>query len=257
MNLFYINNDKNWDAMVASIQVYNANCAECGLKKLCFPIGLDSSEVERLDQIVKRKSPLQKGDSLFVQGAAFSSIYAVRAGGFKVVSVTASGEDRILGFYLPGDILGADALATGQYVSSAVAFDTSSVCEIPYPDLEHLSLSLPALNHQLVSMISKELIEERMHAILLSRKGAEERVALFLSWLSQRQGKRGYSANSFRLGLLHRELAIYLGLTPETVSRVLAKLTEEAVLTWRNKQINILDSAKLLLLAGEANSALS
>jgi CRP/FNR family transcriptional regulator len=239
--------------MVTSIQVFNANCAECGLKKLCFPIGLDQSEVSRLDQIVKRKSPLQKGDHLFVQGEKFSSIYAVRAGGFKVTSLNSAGDDRILGFYLPGDILGADALATGEYVSSAVAIDTTTVCEIPYQDLERLSHYLPALNQQLLAMISKELIEERMHAMLLSRKGAEERVALFLLWISQRQERRGYSYNSFRLGLLHRELAVYLGLTPETVSRVLAKLTEEEILIWRNKQVDIFNLERLLVLAGETS----
>lgn len=240
--------------MVTSIPVYSTNCAECGLKKLCFPIGLDHAEVEKLDQIVKRRSPLQKSDRLFVQGDRFSSIYAVRAGGFKVVSVTPAGEDRILGFYLPGDILGSDALASGYYVSSAIAIDTTTVCEIPYTDLEKLSHYLPALNNQLLSMISKELIEERMHAMLLSRKGAEERVALFLFWISQRQGRRGYSANSFRLGLLHRELAIYLGLTPETVSRVLARLTDDQVLAWRNKQVSIFDPARLVVLAGESHS---
>ena len=240
--------------MVTNIPVYNANCAECGLKRLCFPIGLDLAEIERLDQIVKRRSPMQKGDRLFVQGDKFASIYAVRAGGFKVVSVSPTGDDRILGFYLPGDILGADALASGQYVSSAIAIDTTTVCEIPYADLEKLSQLLPALNSQLLSMISKELIEERMHAMLLSRKGAEERVALFLVWISQRQGRRGYSPNSFRLGLLHRELAIYLGLTPETVSRVLARLTDDEVLAWRNKQVTIFSPERLLLLAGEVQT---
>lgn len=242
--------------MVTNIPVYHANCAECGLKKLCFPIGLDQAEVAKLDQIVKRKNPLHKGDRLFAQGDSFASIYAVRAGGLKVTSVSATGEDRILGFYLPGDILGADALATGQYVSSAIAIDTTTVCEIPYTDLEKLSQLLPALNSQVLSMISKELIEERMHAMLLSRKGAEERIALFLVWISQRQGRRGYSPDNFRLGLLHRELALYLGLTPETVSRVLARLTDDGVMAWRNKQVTIFDPERLQVLAGE-NSASS
>lgn len=237
--------------MATPIPLFNASCVECGLKKLCFPLGLDKADMLRLDAIVKRKSPLQKGDSLFSLGQPFQSVYAVRAGGFKVTTLNAAGEDQILGFYLPGDILGADALASGRHVSTAVAVDTTTVCEIPFHELEHLSLQVPALNHQLLSLISKELVDERMHAELLARKSAEERLALFVLWLARRQERRGFSAHQFRLGLLHRDVALYLGLTPETVSRILAKLADERVFLWRNKQVEVLDMTLLSELAGE------
>jgi CRP/FNR family transcriptional regulator len=239
--------------MATPISLFNANCAECGLKKLCFPIGLDKADVLRLDEIVKRKSPLQKGDVLFSHGKSFQAVYAVRSGGFKVVATNAAGDDQILGFYLPGDILGADAVARGEHVSTAIAIDTTTVCEIPFPELERLSLQVPALNHQLLSMISKELVDERMHAELLSRKSAEERIALFVLWLSRRQERRGFNGQMFRLGLLHRDMALYLGLTPETVSRILAKLSDERVFHWRNKQVEVMDMEILTRLAGEAS----
>lgn len=237
--------------MITPISLFNANCVECGLKKLCFPLGLDKADILRLDAIVKRKYPLQKGDALFSIGQPFQSVFAVRAGGFKVSAMNAAGEDQILGFYLPGDILGTDALSSGQYVSTAVAIDTTTVCEIPFQDLERLSLQLPSLNHQLLSLMSKELSDERMHAELLSRKSAEERLALFVLWLSRRQDRRGFSSQEFRLGLLHRDVALYLGLTPETVSRILARLAEDKVFSWRNKQVEIFDMNALTNLAGE------
>jgi len=237
--------------MITPISLFNASCSECGLKKLCFPLGLDKADMLRLDAIVKRKSPLQKGESLFTTGQPFQAVYAVRAGGFKVSTISASGEDQIAGFYLPGDILGADALSSGSHVSTAIAIDTTTVCEVPFNDLERLSLQLPSLNHQLLSLMSKELSDERMHAELLSRKGAEERICLFVLWLARRQERRGFSANAFRLSLLHRDVALYLGLTPETVSRILARLSEEGVLSWRNKQVEVLDMSILERLAGE------
>jgi CRP/FNR family transcriptional regulator len=240
--------------MITPISLFNASCTECGLKKLCFPLGLDKAEVLRLDAIVKRKSPLQKGEALFRTGQAFQAVYAVRAGGFKVSTVSASGEDQIAGFYLPGDILGADALSSGLHVSTAVAIDTTTVCEVPFHDLERLASQVPSLNHQLLSLMSKELTDERMHAELLSRKSAEERLALFVLWLSRRQERRGFSARAFRLGLLHRDVALYLGLTPETVSRILARLAEERVFSWRNKQVDIMDMSALEVLAGEAQN---
>jgi len=237
--------------MLTAVPLFNASCNECGLKKLCFPLGLDKADVLRLDAIVKRKNPLHKGEALFSTGQNFQSVYAVRAGGFKVSTVNAAGEDQILGFYLPGDILGADALSTGKHVSTALAFDTSTVCEIPFHELERLSLQLPSLNHQMLSMMSKELVDERMHAELLARKSADERIALFVLWLARRQERRGFNGQEFRLGLLHRDVALYLGLTPETVSRILARLSDEQVLTWRNKQVRIIDFKALSTLAGE------
>lgn len=237
--------------MINPVPLFNASCTECGLRKLCFPLGLDKADVLRLDAIVKRKNPLHKGESLFNVGQDFRAVYAVRAGGFKVSTTNPSGEDQIIGFYLPGDILGADALAAGKYVSNAVAFDTSTVCEVPFHDLERLSLQVPSLNHQLLSMMSKELVDERMHAELLARKSADERIALFVLWLSRRQERRGFSPLAFRLALLHRDVALYLGLTPETVSRVLARLADDQILLWRNKQVEILQPHALSVLAGE------
>ncbi|MCI4410221.1 MAG: fumarate/nitrate reduction transcriptional regulator Fnr [Thiotrichales bacterium] len=236
--------------MVNPISLFNASCTDCGLKKLCFPLGLDKGDILRLDALVKRKPALQKGEALFHVGQPFQAVYAVRAGGFKVSTVPASGEDKIIGFYLPGDILGVDALSTGTHVSTAVAIDTTTVCEIPFSALERLSLQIPSLNHQLLALMSKELTDERMHAELLSRKGAEERLALFILWLSERQSRRGFNALDFRLGLLHRDVALYLGLTPETVSRVLARFAEDDILSWRNKQLNISNLHKLHALAG-------
>ena len=231
--------------MTQPVSLFNANCNECGLKKLCFALGLEKSEILRLDALVKRKPALQKGDTLFHEGQHFHSVYAVKSGGFKLFTHQANGEDKLIGFYLPGDILGVDALSSGQHLSTAIAIDSSSVCEIPFKELERLSLQLPTLNRQLLSMMSKELNDERMHAELLSRKSAEERMALFILWLSQRQAKRGFNNESFRLGLLHRDVALYLGLTPETVSRVLARFSEEGVVEWRQKQLTILQPARL------------
>lgn len=235
--------------MTQPVPLFNANCNECGLKKLCFPLGLDKSEVLRLDALVKRKPALQKGETLFHTGQLFQSVYAVKAGGFKVFTPHANGEDKLIGFYLPGDILGVDALSSGGHVSTAIAIDTSTVCEIPFKELERLSLQLPTLNRQLLSIMSKELSDERMHAELLSRKSAEERIALFILWLSQRQARRGFNDEAFRLGLLHRDVALYLGLTPETVSRVLARFSDEGIVEWRQKQLTIHQPIRLEALA--------
>lgn len=231
--------------MVTCLTVTNHTCQECGLRKLCFPFGLEQSDVLRLDALVHRKPVIKKGDKLFSSGQLFQSVYAIKAGGFKLYAPQLNGEEKLIGFYLPGDILGVDALSSGVHDSTAVAFENASVCEIPFKELEQLSLQIPTLNRQLLSVMGKELSDERMRGELLSRKSAEGRLSLFILWLSQRQRRRGYNDELFQLNLLHKDIAEYLGLTPETISRVLARFNDENIVEWRQKQVRIKNSVKL------------
>lgn len=229
--------------------VFNASCSNCGLHKICFPTGLGQADVSRLDSIVDRRPPLHKGDHLFRAGELFSSLYAVKAGVIKVYMLNDQGEEQILGFYLPGDVLGVDALSTKTHQYNAVSLDTSSVCSIPFDQLESLSLQIPALNHQVYCLMSKSVIDGRLHSEILSKRNADQRLAHFIWNLSQRYLSRGYVHTDFRFGVLHRDVATFLGLTPETVSRILAKFAQEEIVYWKRKEIKIIDMERLRQLA--------
>lgn len=230
---------------------FNAGCPNCGLQKICFPTGLMRSDVTRLDSIVERKSPLHKGDHLFRCGTPFESLFAVRAGVIKIYSLNDQGEEQILGFYLPGDVIGLDALSTKVHQCNAVALDTTSVCALPFDQLEHLSMQIPALNHQVFCLMSRGVNEGHVHSEILSKRNADQRVAHFIWHLSQRFLNRGYLHTEFRFSVLHRDVALFLGLTPETVSRILAKLAKLDIVYWKRKEIKIIDIVALRKLAGE------
>ncbi|HEY9018253.1 fumarate/nitrate reduction transcriptional regulator Fnr [Thiomicrospira sp.] len=230
---------------------FNIGCPNCGLQKICFPTGLMRADITRLDSIVERKAPLHKGDHLYRFGENFDSVFAIKAGVVKVYTLTNQGEEQILGFYLPGDVIGLDALSTKHYQCNAVALDTTSVCAIPFDQLEILSMQIPALNHQLFCLMSKGVNDGRVHSEILSKRNADQRVAHFIWNLSQRFLSRGYLHTEFRFNVLQRDVAMYLGLTPETVSRILARLAKDKVVNWKRKEIKIFDLEGLRDMAGE------
>ncbi|MBN2647055.1 MAG: fumarate/nitrate reduction transcriptional regulator Fnr [Thiotrichales bacterium] len=218
---------------------FHVSCKNCGLQKVCFPTGLNREDVERLDNIVDRRPPLKKGVHLFQAGDSFNALFAIRAGVIKLYSFTDNGEEIVHGFYLPGDVLGIDALGSRMHQYNAMALDTTSVCTLPFEKLNELSENIPNLSQQILNVISKEVLDGRMHSELLIRRNADQRVAQFIYNMSERHRHRGYAGSEFRLSILHRDVAVYLGLTPETVSRILAKFHADEIVTWKKKEVFI------------------
>ena len=225
------------------------SCAHCGLQRICFPKGLSSSEIVQLDQIVSSHPAIPRGSHLFAAGDAADFLYALKSGVVKLSRFDTTGNEVIHAFYLPGDVLGMEALESPVYPFDAIALDNCTFCRIQRDDFEILAQKIPSLNRQILSMMAQELRLEREHFDQLLNKTAEERIAAFVLSISNRFHARGLDATSFRLPILHREVATYLGLTPETFSRVLKRFQDQGMLSWRRKQIDILDGAALQVLA--------
>ena len=200
------------------------SCTRCRLNTLCLPISLHVDDVEKLDEIIHRGRPLQKGQYLYQVGDAFTAIYAVRSGTIKTTCATSNGEEQVTGFYLPGEVRGLDGIADYRHTNTAVALDTAAVCEIPFTQLESLSEKLPSLQRHFLQLMGKEITIEHHIITLLSKNTAEERIATVLLSLSHRHHRRHLSATSFNLPMSRADLGNYLGLTIETVSRVLGRL---------------------------------
>ena len=227
-------------------------CGDCRLAPLCLPIALSADEIDQLDEIVKRGRPLNKNDHLFREGEEFQSIFAVRSGSFKAYSITDDGNEQVTGFYLPGEIMGMDGISSMHHCSSAVALETSSVCEIPFPRLEELSTQLPSLQHRFFQIMGQEIAKDQRMLTLLGKNSAEERVGSLLLSISSRNHRRHLSATQFRLTMSRAEIGNYLGITVETVSRIFSRLQKQGVLEVKNKDIEILDINQLQLVANPA-----
>lgn len=221
------------------------SCASCRLSELCLPIALNKAEIHQLDEIVQRNRPLKKGDHLYRQNDPFKSIYAVRSGSFKSYVLGADGQGRVTGFYMPGEIIGMDGIASKSYANSTVALEHASVCEIPFTHLEKLSHQLPNLQHHFFAIMGNEIAKDQQIHTLLSSYSAEERIASFLLGLSNRYSRVALAPDKFLLHMTRGDIGEYLGLTLETVSRIFTGLQKKGVISVKNKEIEILDFDKL------------
>ena len=202
-------------------------------------MGLDHEDVERLEDIVKRARPLHRGDLLFREGDHFRSLYVVKTGSVKSFAPNAEGGEQVLGFHLPGELIGLDAIDKGTHSCSASALDTAATCEIPFAQLEELTATIPSLRHQLFRLLSKEIGQDTDLLLLLGKKSAEERLGAFLLSMSKRLQKRGLSATDFHLSMSRHEIGNYLGLAVETVSRLFTKFQEERLMQVDRKHIQL------------------
>lgn len=228
---------------------YQTNCGNCRLNSICLPLALDLHEVEQLDRIIQRSRPLQKGEHLYRQDEIFSSVYAVRSGSVKAYSITDNGQEQVTGFYFPGEILGMDGIAKNKHASSARALETASICEIPFDKLGELSLRVPNLQKHFFQLMSQEIAEDQQLLTLLSKNTADQRVATLLLSISARNKRRKLSAANFRLPMSRTDIGNYLGLTVETVSRVLSRCQKMEVLGVDNKEITIINADGLRSIA--------
>ncbi|NND44904.1 MAG: fumarate/nitrate reduction transcriptional regulator Fnr [Xanthomonadales bacterium] len=217
-------------------------CSQCSLGEICLPKNLSDEERARFEQIVRRSRPLHGGQHVFRSGDEFTHVVSVRTGSFKSYAIDQDGQEQVLGFHLPGEIIGLDAIHKGRHHANVVALDTSAVCSLPFNAMSGLARSMPDLQQELFRVMSQRISDLETFSGDLS---ADERMALFLKSLSKRFARRGYSDREFILSMSRRDIASYLRLATETVSRVLARFQQRGLIRVDRKLVRILDPEAL------------
>jgi len=235
---------------VINLKRLQTACESCSLFQLCLPLELAHDDLEELDSIIKQRRPLQRGEYLFQMGNEFRAVFAIRSGSIKTFTTTDGGEEQVTGFHLPSELVGLDAITTGNHPCSARALETTSVCEIPFDRLEELGSRIPGLQRQLLRIMSHEILMEQDTMIWLGKKSAEARLAALLLRFSSRFKARKFSACDFNLSMSRTDIANYLGLAVETVSRLFSRFQADGLLEVERKHVLIKDMEALQRLAG-------
>ena len=220
-------------------------CSTCSMHQLCLPMGLDPDNLEKFNGIIGRRRKVARGATLFRAGDPFVNLYAIRLGHFKSDQINPGGEEQVTGFQMAGELLGMDAISTDRHHCGAVALEDSEVCEIPFSSLERLLGEMPGLLRHFHRMMSHEIMREQSVMLLLGNMQATQRFAAFLVNLGSRYEARGYSAIQFQLRMSREEIGNYLGLTIESISRLLSKFKKAGWLRVSNREIEILNPAVL------------
>jgi len=229
------------------------SCKECNLRELCFPHGMSEEELTDMESVVEQPKALHKNDFLYRDGDKSLALFAVRSGCVKTMTESPNGDEQIVGFHLPGEVLGLDGFAEGSYTCNAVALETSSVCELPLDQLESLCHKVPGLQKQMRRIMGKEVSSDHKLLLLLGKMTAEERLASFLLSLSSRMEERHWKENEFNLAMPRQDIANYLGMAVETVSRLFATFQNEKIIDVDRRHITILDMQQLKTIVGECD----
>ena len=216
------------------------HCSGCHLSNLCLPAGREAYEVRQLDGLVYTRRRIPAGEALYHAGVPSKSVFAVWSGFFKSSIISEEGRIQVTGFQMEAEMMGLESTEGGVNSLNVVALTDSEVCVIPHARLEEVSARVPWLRQQIHRVLSREIVSSHRMMMLLGTMRAEERVAAFLLAFSHRLVVLGHSSSEFDLRMGREDLASYLGLTLETVSRILSKFDARGLLEVRKRLICIL-----------------
>jgi CRP/FNR family transcriptional regulator len=223
-------------------------CSNCNLRELCMPLGLNESEMERVDEVVATRRKVARGENLFRNGDKFNALFAIRTGFFKTRISAEDGRDKVTGFQMAGEIFGLDGIVSDHHTCDAVALEDAEVCVMPFDRIEELSREITSLQRHVHKIMSREIVRENGVMLLLGSMRAEERLAAFLLNLVQRLHARGFSQSELVLRMTREEIGSYLGLKLETVSRTFSKFVEEGIVEVKQRHVRILNADGLKLI---------
>ncbi len=199
--------------------------------------GLDPENLKEIIAICERKS-VQKGEMIFTDGDVCNGFYVVETGKVKVFKLSFGGKEQILHIYGPGKPFGEVPVFTGKsFPASSVAITNTSLIFFPRKRFINLISTHPGLALNMLAVLSMRLKEFTIMVENLALKEVPARLASYLMALIKDRDKPG----KVNLPVSKTQLAGILGTTPETISRILARLTNEELITVDNRLITIVD----------------
>lgn len=218
------------------------DCNICGSNHRCLGEELSAGQLEELHDIVNTHGTYKPGETIFKMEDSFKSLYAIRSGSVKLESILEDGKATVKGFFFPGELIGVEAIGDNKYGDDAIALELTRVCEIPFDRLEVLCGALPKLQHEILTLLGHK-IRSRNNAIVNGHHlSSEKRVLLFIQELGLNQFNRHTGdSKHIHLPMSKGDIANYLGLRPESLSRALSKLQSEGIIKNHPKEIELLD----------------
>lgn len=228
-----------------------ASCDVCEMRHFTFCSVLEGKELEKLASVVHRDAT-PAHSFLFQEGDPAHEVFNILDGTVKLYKSLPDGRTQITGFLFPGDFLGL--AAKGDYSYSAEAVTDVRVCRFQKRDMTVMFKDYPKLVDRLLTIASDELAAAQEQMLLLGRKTAQERILSFLHIMSERAQRRGQPVSPIHLSMSRADIADYLGLTIETVSRTLTKLKDKGVLKLPRPQEVVLAAGYDLAAAAEGDA---
>jgi CRP/FNR family transcriptional regulator len=221
------------------------NCRGCLLAE-----GLTSKQRHHLSMIVHTKRHYERNEKIYHIAEKFKSLYLVQQGSIKTEAITYDGRPVVTGFYFPGEIFGFDGIGDQGYLCDAVAIEDALICEVPFQKLTELCASVEGIQHQLFMLMGQRIGSHDHSLIMMHNMPAESRLCRFLTIYHERMKRYAEHQDAVMLLPMNKDdIARYLGICPETLSRVLSGLVDKGVIRRCSRKLELLDIETLYELA--------
>ena len=224
----------------------NAGCLLCALRSLSICGALEETELRELAGLSQRIR-LSSRAPLFSEGDQSDAVYNVSEGTVRLSKLLPDGRRQIVGFALPGDFIGI--APGGCYGFSADAIEPVIVCRLLKEPFARFVAGKPRMLQRMNDFARQELVLAQDHMVSLGRRSAEEKVAAFLIGWRDRLQRIGRATKTVYLPMSRQDIADYLGLTVETVSRTLTKLGRDGVILIVPGGVRLMDTGRAEALA--------
>ncbi len=227
-----------------------ATYRDCSLGQLCLMMkGKQINSGNGAEPPVAGERLLKTGDYLFRKGDPFLSFYVVKKGVVKTIARNGKVELDVIGFYLPGELLGAEAISIGRHLYSAKAAVDTSICDIPFDQLSAWIKSSYGGREEIMRVMSNELTETAKQNEACRKRSTPARLAAFFTIMSKRMGENGMATKTLALEMTRVDIAAYLRTTPETISRLFRRFQEEGLVVVDEKRVQLVDVGGLHAMA--------
>jgi CRP/FNR family transcriptional regulator len=225
-------------------------CVDCSMNSVCQPLATAKQSINLSDSYLQRRIATKAGNILFSQSTPLINIYAVSSGTFKLCQQTDEGTENIIDLRFPGELIGEDALFLKNYNYTATAIGDSSVCKVSVEQMRSCGQLIPEVQQNIIELLSKQsYVSQQNFQAYIGKKSADSLLAAFLLNIIERNARYSGSDNRIELFVNRNDIANFLGIRRETLSRVFSKFQKEQLIQIEGKIIQLIAKEKLIKLA--------
>ncbi len=202
-------------------------CIHCSVRMIAFCGVMEHQELNKLE-VLSRDKFLEKNEHAFFQGDKVTNYYNIRKGSLKIYKLSKDGRKQIIGFLFPGDFMGMSHEDSFSY--SAESLEKTMLCKFNKVALESFFIKFPEVENKILNLVNYELSAAQDQIFLLGKCSAKERLLQFFHNISKQREKLGWVENPIHLPMPRSDIANFLGLTIETISRSLSELKSNNII---------------------------
>lgn len=229
-------------------------CSSCIVSPLCTPCILSDTDILNFRSIPKERTLFNKDFCLFAAGAFVKKIFVVRRGSFKTELILSDGRTQVMGFHFPGDILNIEGLFANSPHLTATSLESGEFCSVSPVDFDSTAGLLNSIFNLSNQILIASIEQAHNHKMTVGLLSAEEKVSGFLINFISRLSRFSCEDNVYHLPMSQKDIGSYLGITFETVSRIMTRLSKKGLIILNRHRLQLINAQGLLDVAGDAAS---